>query len=85
LWKIKTSHLSSRCDNNWLFDLAFFGNATDHLSHLNVKLQGKNKLFLNLIKLTVHIAVRKRVCEPVFRIQTNKMNVLLVMAIEKMH
>jgi len=50
-----------------------------------VKLQGKNKLFLNLIKLTVHIAVRKRVCEPVFRIQTNKMNVLLVMAIEKMH
>ena len=37
------------CDNNWLFDLEFIVNVTDPLSHLNIKLQGKNKLFPNLI------------------------------------
>jgi len=42
------------CDNNWLFDLAFLVNVNDHLNHLNIKLQGKNKLFLNLIIISMH-------------------------------
>jgi len=37
------------CDNNWIFDLEFLVNVTDHLDLLNIKLQGKNKLFPNLI------------------------------------
>ena len=38
-------------DYNWLFDLEFLVNVDDHLNHLNVELQGKNKLFPNLMNL----------------------------------
>jgi len=37
------------CNNNWLFDLEFLVNVIDHLDHLNIKLQGKNNLFPNVI------------------------------------
>jgi len=37
------------CDNDWLFDLEFIVDVTDHFNHLNIKLQGKSKLFLHLI------------------------------------
>lgn len=37
------------CDNNWLFDLAFLVDVTSHLNDLNLKLQGKNKLFPSLV------------------------------------
>ena len=50
----KTSHLRKElffCDNNWLFDLEFLVNVDDLLNHLNIELQGKNKLFSNLINL----------------------------------
>ena len=39
------------CDNNWLCDLEFLVNVDDHLNHLNIELQGKNKLFPILINL----------------------------------
>jgi len=42
------------CDNNWLFDLEFLVNVDDHLNHLNIELQGKSKLFPNLINLINH-------------------------------
>lgn len=37
------------CDNNWLFDLAFLVDVTSHLNDLNLKLQGKSKLFPSLV------------------------------------
>lgn len=37
------------CDNNWLFDLAFLVDVTSHLNYLNLKLQGKSKLFPSLV------------------------------------
>jgi len=51
IWNRKTSHLRKEhfYDNNWLFDVEFLVNVTNHLHHLNIKLQGKNKLFPNLI------------------------------------
>jgi len=39
------------CDNNWLFGLEFLVNVGDHLNHLNIELQSKNKLSPNLINL----------------------------------
>ena len=39
------------CDKNWLFHPEFLVNVDDHLNHLNIELQGKNKLFPNLINL----------------------------------
>ena len=36
-------------DNNWLLDLAFLVDLTSHLNDLNLKLQGKNKLFPSLV------------------------------------
>ena len=50
--KKKTSHPEERalfCDNNWLFDLDFLVNVNDHLNHLNIELQGKNKWFPNIM------------------------------------
>jgi len=52
--KIKRSHLRKDlffCDNSWLFVLEFLVNVDDHLNHLIIVLQGKNKLFPNLINL----------------------------------
>jgi len=51
--KKKTSHLRKElfCDYNWLFDLKFLVIVDDHLNHLNIELQGKNKLFPNLMNL----------------------------------
>ncbi len=37
------------CNEKWLFDLAFLVGITTHLNDLNLKLQGKNKLFLSLV------------------------------------
>ena len=37
------------CDNNWLFDLAFLVDVTSHLNDLNLRLQGKSKLFPSLV------------------------------------
>ena len=61
-------------DNNWLFDLVFLVNVTDHLNHLNIKLQGKSKLFLNFMnyinafkmKLKLFIPQLENEDEPVF-------------------
>lgn len=36
-------------DNNWLFDLAFLVDVTSHLNDLNLRLQGKSKLFPSLV------------------------------------
>ena len=33
------------CDNNWLFNLAFLVDVSNHLNDLNMKLKYKNKLF----------------------------------------
>ena len=38
-------------DYNWLFDLEFLVNVDDHLNHLSIEPQGKNKVFPNLINL----------------------------------
>ena len=37
------------CDNNWLFDMAFLVDVTSHINDLNLKLQGKSKLFPSLV------------------------------------
>jgi len=37
------------CDNKWVFDLVFFVGVTNHLNYRNTNLQGKNKLFPNLV------------------------------------
>jgi len=52
-WNRKTSHLRKEhfYDYNWLFDVEFLVNVTNHHRNLNIKLQGKNKLFPNLINL----------------------------------
>ena len=59
---------STLCDNNWLFDLAFLVNATNHLNHLNMKLQGaKNNMFSNLVNdeaWILFLAIRKWGHEP---------------------
>ena len=36
-------------DDNWLFELAFLVDIAGHFNNLNLKLQGKNKLFPNLV------------------------------------
>ncbi len=37
------------CNEKWLFDLSFSVDITTHLNDLNLKLQGKNKLFTSLV------------------------------------
>jgi len=52
--KKKTSHLRKElffCGNNSLFDQEFLVNVDDHLNHLSIEPQGKNKVFPNLINL----------------------------------
>jgi len=52
LWEEKNKPSEERallCDNNRLFDLEFLVNFADRLNHLNIKLQGRNELFPNLI------------------------------------
>jgi len=39
------------CGNNSLFDQEFLVNVDDHLNHLSIEPQGKNKVFPNLINL----------------------------------
>ena len=48
------------CDENWLNDLAFLTNITQHLSELNLKLQGKSQL---VIKLFEHICALEKKLE----------------------
>ena len=43
------SPLTLLIDDNWLFDFAFLVDVTSHLNDLNLKLQGKNKLFPSLV------------------------------------
>ena len=37
------------CHNNWLFDFAFLVGVTSNINDLNLKQQGKNKLFPSLV------------------------------------
>jgi len=37
------------CSENWLLDLAFLVDVTSHVSYLNLKLQGKDKLFPSFV------------------------------------
>lgn len=46
------------CDNKWLFDLVLSVDVTSYLNDLNLKLQGKNKLFPSSVD---HISAFKTV------------------------
>ena len=37
------------CNENWLLDLGFLVDVTSHVNYLNLKLQGKDKLFPSLV------------------------------------
>ena len=37
------------CDDNWLFGFVFLVDVTSHINDLNLKLQGKSKLFSCLV------------------------------------
>jgi len=37
------------CNENWLLDLGFLVDLTSHVNYLNLKVQGKDKLFRSLV------------------------------------
>jgi len=46
------------CNENWLLDLAFFVDVTSLVNCLNLKLQGKGKLFPSLVMISVHQCIQ---------------------------